>query len=210
MIKENSKYIENKRSYALFKCDSCGAEFKRRMDNKNHETCKPCTDKLSGLKRKTHGLNNKNSRLHVTWANMKRRRVNPTKKELKNYGENLYLYDKWHDFIPFMEWALSNGYDDKKTIDRKNTNKGYFPENCRFVDYSIQNANKRITDKNKTGYLGVHKARDGKYVASVQWKGKQNHIGRFKNKAIAAIARDKYIIDNKLPHTLNFEDGILE
>jgi len=170
--------------------------------------CKPCADIQAGKKRRTHGFNNSNSRLHVTWANMKRRCLNPTEKEKRNYGEKVTLCKEWHYFKPFMIWAELNGYDEKATIDRIDGSKGYFPENCRFVDYSVQAANRKMTDKNKSGFIGVSWDR-GKWVARVQWHRKQHGMGRFSDKVAAAIARDRFIVKNNLPHTLNFTVGEL-
>ena len=38
---------------------------------------------------------------------------------------------------------MANGYADNLTIDRIDNNKGYSPDNCRWVDYVVQNENKR-------------------------------------------------------------------
>ena len=153
--------------------------------------------------KKIHGHNNTNSRLHVTWANMKRRCLNPTPKEKRNY-KNITICKNWHSFVPFMKWAIANGYSDKLTIDRKDNNKGYFPSNCRFVDYSHQNANRRITNKNKTGYIGVSvHSQSGRYRATVQWQGKQILCDYFSDPLSAAKRRDEFITSNNLPHILN-------
>lgn len=46
-------------------------------------------------------------------------------------------------FQSFKSWALSNGYADNLTLDRIDVNKGYSPENCRWVDYKVQCNNSR-------------------------------------------------------------------
>ena len=46
-----------------------------------------------------------------------------------------------NDFGAFNQWAMNNGYQDGLTIDRIDNNKGYFPENCRWVTQKIQNRN---------------------------------------------------------------------
>jgi len=197
-----------KRAMAEFKCsnDGCDRTFTTRQDRimKMTGLCKPCANIHGGKSRSTHGHNNRNSRLHVLWANMKRRCINPTEREKRNYGDRVSICGEWRDYAPFMEWAMSNGYRDDLTIDRIDPDKGYCPDNCRFVDYSTQSANRRKTDKNKSGYIGVSLCK-GKYVAKVQWRKKQIHIGTFDNKSEAALMRDIYIINNNLPHTLNFK-----
>lgn len=50
---------------------------------------------------------------------------------------------------------MSNGYADHLTIDRIDGNKGYFPDNCRWVDYKVQ-ANNQSRNKLVT-YKGVTK-----------------------------------------------------
>ena len=104
-----------------------------------------------------------------------------------------------------MPWAIDNGYNENLTIDRKDNYKGYYPENCRFVDYSTQNANKKISSKNKTGYIGVSLDIRGVFRASLQWRGVQILSEYFDSALDAAKARDKFVIDNSLPHKLNFE-----
>ncbi|MFL9848603.1 hypothetical protein [Pseudomonas chlororaphis] len=150
------------------------------------------------MKRSTHGFNNTNSRLHVTWSNMKRRCLSPRGKEIEVY-EGVTLCNEWMSFKPFMEWSLANGYTDRMTIDRIETSKGYEPGNCRYVDYSVQAANRRITDKNTSGHVGVSWDR-GKWCAKVQWKKKQIHLGRFDEIKDAVKARNDYLDANNLPH----------
>jgi len=193
------------RSYGIFSCIDCSNEFQSRIERINVMTgrCIVCANRQAGNKRKTHGLNNSNSRLHVTWANMKRRCLNPTNKEKRNYGDKVELCDEWMEFEPFMVWALSNGYTEKSTIDRIQGEIGYNPGNCRFVDYCVQSANRMITDKNTSGYIGVSPIDGNRWLAQVQWRGKTNRLGRFKDKEYAAFIRDSYIIDHDLPHKLN-------
>ena len=115
------------------------------------------------------------------------------------------MCDDWMDFLPFMEWSLSNGYNDSMTIDRIDNSKGYNPDNCRYADISTQNANKRKTSANKTGYLGVSIYYEGRYLAKVQWRGDQFVVGYFDDPKEAAKARDLFIKQKGFPHTLNFD-----
>lgn len=107
---------------------------------------------------------NKHSRLSCIYNNMKQRCLNPKTVNYKYYGgRGITVCDEWYTphsqkgFKAFKEWALSNGYKDGLTIDRIDRNKGYYPENCRWVTVEVQNNNKGdnhiITYKGKTQNL---------------------------------------------------------
>ena len=61
--------------------------------------------------------------------------------------KGIVMCDEWrNDFNKFKEWALANGYDysktaNEQTIDRINNDKGYCPENCRFISRKENNQN---------------------------------------------------------------------
>lgn len=189
------------RAMGLFQCPDCKSEFEGRMERVEAMTgfCRKCSNVRAGLSRSTHGHNNANSRLHVTWANMKRRCLRPVGSEVGKY-RGVTLCAEWMEFEPFMEWSLANGYADNLTIDRIDSSKGYEPANCRYVDYSVQSANRRKTDKNKSGHVGVSFYK-GKWVAKVQWRRKQINLGRFSDIGDAVKARNDYLAAHNLPHT---------
>ena len=43
----------------------------------------------------------------------------------------------------FYDWAINNGYYEGLSIDRIDNNKGYSPDNCRWVDQKTQSDNTR-------------------------------------------------------------------
>lgn len=43
----------------------------------------------------------------------------------------------------FEKWAIENGYAENLTIDRKDNDKGYCPDNCRWATKKEQNLNTR-------------------------------------------------------------------
>ena len=107
-------------------------------------------------------------RLNKIFENMKQRCYNQNHIDYKNYGgRGIYLCDEWNNrekigtsskgWIAFKEWALLHGYTDELFIDRIDNNKGYSPENCRWVTMKVQQNNKQnsrlITYKGKTQTL---------------------------------------------------------
>jgi hypothetical protein len=71
------------------------------------------------------------SRLYVVWRGMKERCTNPNHKNYILYKDK--LCKDWFDSEVFFQWAKENGYEDGLTIDRIDSTKGYFPENCQFL-----------------------------------------------------------------------------
>ena len=92
---------------------------------------------------KKHG--GRNSKLYRIWSNMKDRCNNPDCKVYSDYGgRGIKVCKEWiDDFSAFQKWALANGYKEGLTIDRKDNDKGYSPDNCRWTDRKIQGNNKR-------------------------------------------------------------------
>lgn len=98
-------------------------------------------------KLKTHGLHN--ARIYRIWADMKERCNNKNNKAFKHYGNRgIKVCEEWQkNFMYFYIWAIHNGYEDTLTIDRIDVNKGYEPDNCRWVNWKEQANNKRTTRK---------------------------------------------------------------
>lgn len=138
----------------LCKCD-CGnytTPITRRLTKGITTSC--------GCKRRltiTHGMSKTN--LYKTWTSMKKRCFNPSEPCYGRYGgKGITVCDEWKDsFEAFAEWAMSHGYEEGLTIERKDYTKGYSPANCCWIPHDEQARNKsnnvRITYNGETKIL---------------------------------------------------------
>jgi len=82
--------------------------------------------------------------LRHKWGSMITRCTNPNNRNYVNYGgRGITVCDKWRKFSNFFEWSLDNGFHLGLTIDRIDTNKGYEPNNCRYITNEEQQRNRR-------------------------------------------------------------------
>ena len=181
-------------------CKRCGEEFVVPLwKSKGHTTrCDNC--------RERHGRTE--TRLYQIWENMSQRTTNKNNTSYELYGAlGISVCIEWKSFLTFESWSLSNGYSDELSIDRINGTGNYEPNNCRWVNQTVQARNvKQIGKNNSTGYKGVSKKRD-KFSACITVDRVEIRLGAGHRTAEeAARAYNKYVLDNNLEHTLNKVD----
>jgi hypothetical protein len=100
-------------------------------------------------------------RLFKIWQGMKRRCLNKkADKYLRWGGRGIKICDDWFDFEKFYIWAINNGYKNNLTLDRKNVNGDYCPQNCRWVT-----AQEQARNRTNNRYLTVN----GETKLIVEW-----------------------------------------
>jgi len=176
-------------SWAVFWCDPCKQEVERRLDaGKRDKSCGSVKCKENGNFK--HGESH--TKLHDVWTNMKQRILNPKNKGYKDYGgRGIKICDEWLEFIPFRDWALSNGYKEDLQINRIFNDDNYEPSNCEFITHTENSRSRRgqkiknmeianeIRDLNKTGKYtqkelaekyGVHRRTISLIINNKIWK----------------------------------------
>lgn len=86
--------------------------------------------------------------LYDKWVGMRQRCNNPNHKSYSHYGgRGIKICPEWDNnengFLNFYHWAIDAGWKPNcgLSIDRRNVDKGYTPENCRWADNELQGSN---------------------------------------------------------------------
>lgn len=88
-----------------------------------------------------HGM--EGTRLYSIWVSMKARCNNPNAGNYHKYGaKGIKICSEWNDAKTFIDWAIANGYKEGLTLDRKDNNLGYNPDNCKWSTMIEQQNNR--------------------------------------------------------------------
>jgi len=132
--------VINSRGHFICLCE-CGTKKTIRRDSIVDGKTKSCgclSVDTTIKTHRTHGMSD--SRIYKIFHKMHSRCYNPKNERYNRYGgRGINVCEEWlHDFPSFLEWALSNGYDDSLSINRINNDGDYSPENCEWADNHTQ------------------------------------------------------------------------
>lgn len=156
--------IINHYSYWIVKCD-CGTVKSVRKDTlKIIKSC-GCEKKKQDLINLNVKNNHKLSKnpLYSIWIHMIQRCEKEYNASYSSYGgRGISVCDEWHDLNQFVKWAYQSGFQEGRnlSIERKNVNGDYCPENCCWIDKSKQCENKQDT---------VRLTIDGEEKTLIEW-----------------------------------------
>lgn len=160
----------------LVRCLNCKEEYwKSRGFIKAKSICPYCNN----------GRNYHNAAGYVNEELYKRYKIIITRIKTHDSYKNVTMCDEWYNnYLSFREWALNNGYSSELQIDRIDNNKGYSPDNCRWVSVK-DNMNNRRSNK------------------MIEYKGEKDTIARLADK----YNKKRYLIYQRLRAGWSIEDA---
>ena len=126
----------------LFRCDcgTTGDVSGAALRSGNTRSCGCLKREVVKSAARTHGMSN--TRVFNAWLAMRQRCYDEKHVGFKNYGKRgIRVCVRWHSFDNFL--ADMGEPPPGHSLDRRDNNKGYSPDNCYWATRAEQNRNKR-------------------------------------------------------------------
>lgn len=149
-------------------CD-CGNTIKMRRSYLQATEVPSCgcykSEVLSALQTK-HGMYG--TPTYKSWVKMRERCLSDSYCEKEYYQDRgITICQEWIE--SFESFYKDMGERPEGTsLDRIDPNKGYYKENCRWADLTIQAYNRRMNSNNTSGRTGVYQTNSGNWQAIIQ------------------------------------------
>ena len=186
--------------HVLWRCKcACGKETVVTSSNLRGTTksCGCMNPKIANANKPIIEKHIMSNRLYKIWDGMHYRCENPKADSYHNYGgRGIKVCAEWtggEGFDRFREWAVSHGYADDLQIDRIDNNRGYEPNNCRWVTQIENSINRRPRGPSQVAgvYCNGRTGESSRWCAHIKINGQTKHLGTFKTKEEAIAARKK-------------------
>ena len=129
-------------------------------------------------------------KLRYVYYDMLRRCYKETDKGYCRYGaRGITVCEEWRkDCKAFYRWAKENGYDIGLQIDRIDNNKGYSPENCRWVTPRENSMNRSCT-RRVTFNGETHTLKEWSELTGISYQVLADRIYRYKWSVAEALTK---------------------
>lgn len=140
----------DRRNHFICQCE-CGNYSLTRKEsllNGKSKSCGCLHREIAAIRQLAHGFSvrGKISPTYRAYQSMLQRATNPNLSQWRDYGgRGITVCERWQGSGGFLNFLLDMGERPGKgfTLDRKDNDKGYSPENCQWADWRHQARNKR-------------------------------------------------------------------
>lgn len=140
-------------------------------------------------KPRENGINRRGTPLYDVWSQMRQRCNNPNHKVYRYYGgRGIKVCERWQTSFKNFLSDMGEKPSSKHSLDRKDNDGDYSPDNCRWVLKDVQSWNRRRC-KSRSGFRGVYQ-NQSKWVANIGIDSKSFYIGIYETVEEAAVAYD--------------------
>lgn len=170
-------------------CD-CGNEHSTRRSNlQDYASCGCWKSEKIAEARTVHGMHG--TPTHRSWAKMKERCVAEYYVEKEYYQAlGITICEEWlNSFESF--YADMGERPEGMTLDRIDPTKGYYKDNCRWADLTIQAYNQRKRTDNTSGRTGVFQLANGNWQAIISHYKERITLAYNVSFEEACLAREK-------------------